>query len=63
MMKIQQTRHGNLVFLQVFAYQYHKDLRATNKPIFNGPKKLLWPSFFGHDQGNKHVLGGGLVVC
>jgi len=26
MMKIQQTRHKNQVFLQVFAYQYHKDL-------------------------------------
>jgi hypothetical protein len=42
-MKIQRTHHNNQVFLQVFAYQYHKDLGATNKLIFNGPKNPYDP--------------------
>jgi hypothetical protein len=39
-MKIQQIHHGNSVFLQVFAYQYHKDLGATDKPNLTGLKNL-----------------------
>lgn len=35
----------------------------NDKTIFNGLKKLLWPSFLGHAQGNEHALSGGLTMC
>jgi hypothetical protein len=61
--KIQRTRHDNQIFFQVIIYQYHKDLGATDKPIFKRSKKPLWPSSPRHAQGNEHVPSGGLIVC
>jgi hypothetical protein len=40
-MKIQQTRHGNRVFLQVLKQMSMSRVGATDKPIFKRPKKPL----------------------